>query len=83
MEINLLKTLLSSQVYENHQQRLRRSIFADEHLQLLDLIIEGHSKYENDLQPDDLFAMWMMTLSSMFPRSGEAAQRTRSKAPVA
>ena len=59
MEINLLKTLLSTEVYENHQQRIRRSIFADEHLQILDLIVEGHSKYENDLQPDDLFAMWM------------------------
>ncbi len=59
MEINLLRTLLSSEIYNNHQQRIRKSIFADENVQLLDLIIEGHQKYETDLQPDDLYAMWI------------------------
>jgi len=59
VEINLLRTLLSSEIYNNHQQRIRKSIFADENVQLLDLIIEGHKKYETDLQPDDLYAMWI------------------------
>lgn len=60
MEINLLATLLSSETYQAHQLRIRRSIFSDEHLQLLDLIIEGHKKYETDLHPEDLYAMWLV-----------------------
>lgn len=59
MEIQLLKTLLSSTEYKANQSRLKRSIFSEDAAELYDLLNMAHAKYDHDLSLDECYAMWL------------------------
>lgn len=58
MEIELLKTLLKHETYNNTKARLRRTIFSEDTAHVYDLLEHAHAKYETDLSPEDLLSIW-------------------------
>lgn len=60
METQLLKSLLIKENYNATQQRIRRSIFNDDHGKIVDLIKEGHKEYDTDLTAEDIYALWLI-----------------------
>jgi len=59
MEIQLLKTLLSSSEYKANQSKLKRSIFSEDAADLYDLLNMAHAKYDHDLSLDECYALWL------------------------
>jgi len=59
MEIQLLKSLLNKENYNATQLRIKRSLFADEHGRILDLIKHAHDDYDTNLSAEDLYALWL------------------------
>jgi len=59
MELQLLKTLLSSDSYRSNQPKLKRSIFSDDAAELYDLLDMAHAKYEHDLLLEDMYGLWV------------------------
>ncbi len=58
MEHQILKQLLSIEFYTNHKDKLSKSLFEDEALELYELVTDAHSKYGADLTPKELEALW-------------------------
>lgn len=59
MEHQLLKQLLDIEFYTNHKDKLNKSLFEDEILDLYEVIVDAHDKYGADLTTAELEALWL------------------------
>tara|TARA_R110000787_G_scaffold579_6_gene2093 strand:+ start:2372 stop:3589 length:1218 start_codon:yes stop_codon:yes gene_type:complete len=59
MDFTLLKTLLNFTFYTEHKSNLTPSLFEDELRETFEIITGAHAKYEHDLTPTELLALWM------------------------
>ena len=59
MESNLLSTLCSAEFFANNRERIRADIFSSKQKQsVFNLISDAQKRYESDLTPPDLLALW-------------------------
>jgi replicative DNA helicase len=59
MEMQLLATLLATDSYKSNRNRLKRSIFSDDAAEVYDILGEAHTKYQHDILPDEILALWV------------------------
>jgi len=60
MDIKILKSLLSQNVYQENQSSLNASLFEGSAKTLFKCVSEGHQKYNRDLAQDDLEALYLL-----------------------
>lgn len=58
MDTQFIKKLLSIEFYEKNKNKLHRTLFEDDTLELYDIIIDAHKKYGADLNVKELFELW-------------------------
>jgi len=58
MQHSILKNLLSSSFYNDHKDKLKHNLFADEAKDLFDIITAAHQKYGNDLSTKEVMALF-------------------------
>lgn len=59
MESNLLSTLCSAEFFQDNRERIRADIFSTKQKQsVFNLISDAQKRYETDLTPPDLLALW-------------------------
>mgnify|MGYP000019770739 FL=1 len=58
MDIRLLKSLLSYEFYNENKTNLSKTLFEDEIQEAYDIIVQAHEKYQHDLIPADIQALW-------------------------
>lgn len=59
MESNLLSTLCSAEFFNDNRERIRAEIFSTKQKQsVFNLISDAQKRYESDLTPPDLLALW-------------------------
>ena len=58
MDIRLLKSLLSFDFYIENKSNLSKTLFEDEIQEAYQTITQAHEKYQHDLIPADILALW-------------------------
>jgi len=58
MDIRLLKSLLSFDFYTENKSNLSNTLFEDEIQEAYQTITQAHEKYQHDLIPADILALW-------------------------
>jgi len=58
MDIRLLKSLLSFEFYTENKANLSHTLFEDEIQEAYNIIVQAHEKYQHDLTPADIQALW-------------------------
>ena len=58
MDIRLLKSLLSFEFYTENKANLSHTLFEDEIQGAYNIIVQAHEKYQHDLTPADIQALW-------------------------
>lgn len=58
MQTSLLKSLLSSEFYNENKGRVKPSIFDDTYTKIYKTIIQAHDTYSHDLSTTDISAIW-------------------------
>lgn len=61
MQTSLLKSLLSSDFYNQNKGMVKTSIFDDTYIKLYKTIEQAHNKYSHDLTSADIAAIWSVT----------------------
>ena len=64
MQTSLLKSLLSSEFYQENCNRVKPSIFDDTYTKLYKTIGEAHQRYSHDLSAADISAIWAVNNST-------------------
>lgn len=64
MQTSLLKSLLSSEFYQENCNRVKPSIFDDTYIKLYKTIGEAHQRYSHDLSAADISAIWAVNNST-------------------
>ena len=64
MQTSLLKSLLSSEFYQENYNRVKPSIFDDTYTKLYKTIGEAHQRYSHDLSAADISAIWAVNNST-------------------
>jgi len=54
MDQAIIKSLLSSEFYNEHKDKIKRSLFEDETAVLFDIITKAHEDYEHDITAKEL-----------------------------
>ena len=57
-DTKILKSLLNYQFFDNNKTRLKATLFDDEVADLFQIINEAHTKYEHDLNEEEVFQLW-------------------------
>lgn len=58
LDTSMLKSLLRHEFYLENKSRINKKLFADEIRSLYGIITEAHEKYQHDLTPKELMALW-------------------------
>ena len=58
MDIRLLKSLLQYDFYHENKSNLSKALFEDEIQEAFQTITQAHEKYQHDLIPADILALW-------------------------
>lgn len=58
MDLSVVKSLLSKEFFDQHGDKIRPSFFEDEVKELTETVLEAHSKYDHDITPAELLALW-------------------------
>lgn len=58
MDYQILKCLLNHEFWVENKQYLNESLFEDEIKELYQTLEEAHSKYDQDITTEELFALW-------------------------
>ena len=63
MQQSLLKSLLSSEFYQQNRARVKTSIFDEMYTKMYKTIGQAHDKYGHDLSSADISALWAVNNS--------------------
>ena len=58
MDTKILKSILNKQFYTEQKPNLSAMLFAEEVREAYEIIAEAHQKYNHDLSPPDIMALW-------------------------
>jgi len=61
LDASLIKSLLSHEVYQDTNPRLRADLFGEDFRDLYKAVDEAHKKYSTDLSLDEVWAVWELT----------------------
>jgi replicative DNA helicase len=72
LETQLLKQILQIEFYDKYKDKLSRTLFEDELLELYDVIVEAHGKYGADISTEELTQLWL----DKYPVTTNATKRS-------